>query len=897
MTFWGKLFRRRPRQTGVAVKDSKSGAQMVVSDKSGRGIVVEGCEAVRDMSLHASGTPDESYETKEKLPAKLHSIDINRTLVGGNLIAVAGDVFLPQLPSVASIHQIPPPPKDFVGRTSELHELSAVGTRDQANLFGLHGMPGVGKTVLARKLAETLSFLFPGGHLNIDLKGKTTEPLTVCEVMIYVIRSFLPTVELPTDESAIAGFYQSVLHEKRVLLLMDDATSSEQIGQLIPPRGCGMLITSQEQLAVPGMVSRHITTLRPEDAEALLLTIAPRLGEAAKEIARICENLPFALRLAGGAIATQPDLVPHDYVRILSDDAHKLDLIAAVMKLSYDLLSKDAKANWRALSIFADSFDIAAAGAIWHVDRPMAAEIMNYLVRHNLVEWNESSNRYRLHHLLRVFALHQVSNEERWTSERLFFNFFLDIFFQSDQLYRRGGAETIVGLSTFDLERTNIEAAQSWVIAHAEDNDIAAQAAANFPLHGGHVLRMRVHPSKRIELYEVSLKAARRIRDDNLTGSLSYMIGLTYLELGDSKKAISYHREYLSLGRRLNDLSMQAAAFTALGQASDNLGQYERAISMFEQALTLSRKLNDRTAESTELLYLGQAHQSLRRSASAENCLLSSLKIARELQIRQNEGSALAALAALHLDHACEDAFRFSRGALDIFRKLGYRGGEAGVLETLGRLRVRKGEFAEGLKLQNEAVAIFRDIGDTIGENKAVGNIGNSYAENGHHETAVSYYQRQVNTALVVGDIQGEGNGHINMAKSLISIGMAEEAVTEAKTALDIFRDLRLAHAECGGYAVLAEAYSSMKCTEMATECYLDRIRFARLIGHKLCEAESHFDMAKIFHQIGAKADARVCAEASLAIFVKLDSAVAVDVREQLREWQNNKAGPRSPIK
>ena len=183
--------------------------------------------------------------------------------------------------------------------------------------------------------------------------------------MIYVIRSFLPTVEIPSDEGSIAGLYQSLLHDKRALLLMEDASSDEQIKPLIPPRNCALIITSQPVITVPGIFLKNIPTLPPKDAEALLLSIAPRIGSMAHQIAELCGHLPFALRLAGGVIATHIDLTPSEYVTRLADETRQLQLIEATVKLSYELLTAGRRQFWRGLSIFPNSFDIAAAAGIW----------------------------------------------------------------------------------------------------------------------------------------------------------------------------------------------------------------------------------------------------------------------------------------------------------------------------------------------------------------------------------------------------------------------------------------------------------------------------------------------------------------------------------------------------
>jgi hypothetical protein len=79
-------------------------------------------------------------------------------------------------------------------------------------------------------------------------------------------------------------------------------------------------VTSRTHFTLPGLVARNLDELPHEDACDLLLKIAPRINGTAGEIARICDRLPFALRLAGGALAERTDLTPDFYLRQLTDE-------------------------------------------------------------------------------------------------------------------------------------------------------------------------------------------------------------------------------------------------------------------------------------------------------------------------------------------------------------------------------------------------------------------------------------------------------------------------------------------------------------------------------------------------------------------------------------------------
>src|SRR5262249_27594760 len=166
------------------------------------------------------------------------------------------------------------------------------------------------------------------------------------EAMSYVIRAYHPGAKLPESEAELRSIYLSALHNQRALLLMDNAKDEKQVEPLIPPAGCRLIITSRQSFTLPGIFAKNLDCLPPTDACKLLLAIAPRIGELAGEIARLCGYLPFALLLAGRVIAKRRNIKPTDYMRQLADAQKRLELIEASMGLSYDILSEEQQQRW-----------------------------------------------------------------------------------------------------------------------------------------------------------------------------------------------------------------------------------------------------------------------------------------------------------------------------------------------------------------------------------------------------------------------------------------------------------------------------------------------------------------------------------------------------------------------
>ena len=261
-------------------------------------------------------------------------IDQRGQKVIGPQINAAGDVNLPP-PSLVLVPHLPPLPRDFTGRDEELQDLLD-GFDRGATITGLRGMGGIGKTALAYALAEKLADRYPDGQILVELRGTSPEPMTPAEAMAKVVRIYYPEAKLPESEAELARIYHSLLHDLRVLLLLDNAADDRQVRPLLPPASCGMIVTSRRKFALPGLVPVDLDVLPVDKAVNFLLKFwkagAPpsteQLGDKdLLEIARLCGLLPLALRAAGSLLAHSPDISPVQLAQDLKDERQRLKRI------------------------------------------------------------------------------------------------------------------------------------------------------------------------------------------------------------------------------------------------------------------------------------------------------------------------------------------------------------------------------------------------------------------------------------------------------------------------------------------------------------------------------------------------------------------------------------------
>ncbi len=698
-----------------------------------------------------------------------------------------GQPDLPKPTAFPTLHQLPTPPADFTGRGEDLDFLrSSLAEGGTGAIFGLRGMGGVGKTTLALKLANELKPRFPDAQIYLDLKGVDPQPLTAAQAMSHVIRAFHPETLLPESEAELVGLYRSVLDGKRALLLMDNAARKEQVEPLIPPSICLLLVTSRHHFTLPGLAARDLDEMPEEDAKALLLRIAPRIGGAADEIARLCGRLPLALRLAGSALAERLDLSPSEYARRFKEGKEKLAPVEASLKTSYDLLSEERRHLWRLLAVFPGAFDAEAAAAIWELEIDDARSHLGELVRSSLVEWEGTEERYRLHDLARTFGEKQMTTAEKDGDQRRHSEHFLEVLRSVDSLYQQGGQKSGLGLGLFDREWRNIRAGQAWAAAQFNKDKETADLCSSYPDAGAYSLNLRQHPKEGIQWREVGLAAAQHLGDRSAESSHLSNLGLAYAALGETRRAIEFYEQDLTIAREIGDRRGKGMTLDNLGNAYAALGETRRAIEFHEQALTIAREIGDRRGEGMALGNLGIAYANLGETRRAIEFYEQDFTIAREIGDRRGEGNVLGNLGIAYANLGeTQRAIEFYEQRLTIACEIGDRRGEGNSLGNLGNAYANLGETQRAIEFYEQRLTIAREIGDRRGEGSALGNLGNAYADLGETQRAIEFYEQHLTIAREIGDRRGEGNASWNLGLALEQEGDLTRAADLMQVCVD----------------------------------------------------------------------------------------------------------------
>jgi len=325
--------------------------------------------------------------------------------------------------------QLPPAPGDFVGRERlwERLRLALRPSGEAVALAVLSGIGGVGKTALALRFAHGIRGDYPDGQLYVDLRGDGGRPADPADVLVdFLLALGMPAAAIPSTPTARAGAYRTLTADRRILVLLDNASDTAQVTPLLPgtPGNSALITTRHRSLVPPGATRFEVPLPDQEEAVAMLgrFTGDAEIAadpELALELVHACGQLPLALRIIGARAAARPGRGLGAQLLRLRAEEHQLDelraggiSVEATFQVGYRALAR-AQARAMRLCALLDAADFPVAVAAVLLDQPEAEteEQLEHLVEAGLLE-PHSADRYRFHDLVRAFAARRADRED-----------------------------------------------------------------------------------------------------------------------------------------------------------------------------------------------------------------------------------------------------------------------------------------------------------------------------------------------------------------------------------------------------------------------------------------------------------------------------------------------------
>jgi DNA-binding SARP family transcriptional activator len=331
-------------------------------------------------------------------------------------------------PEVSVAHvvpaQLPPALPALAGRRSELDWLDGLLTGPGA-VGVVTGTAGVGKTTLVVSWAHGIADRFPDGVLYASLRGfdPNHPPLFPSDVLVqFLLGLGVAAPDLPEQSNERVALYRSLVAERRMLVLLDNARTTEQVRPLLPPgRGSVAVVTSRSRLdglAVSNAAKVFsLDTLPPADAVRVVEELAgPDPGERYRRIAQLCGHLPLALRIAGARLTASPQWTSEDLIGELANERTRLAAldvdgvdgsdtsVRAALDVSFRGLPAEVADTFRALGVLTcPSFGPHLVAAVSGTDVVDARRRLRALAAHHLLTETRRDS-FAAHDLVRLYA-------------------------------------------------------------------------------------------------------------------------------------------------------------------------------------------------------------------------------------------------------------------------------------------------------------------------------------------------------------------------------------------------------------------------------------------------------------------------------------------------------------
>jgi tetratricopeptide (TPR) repeat protein len=657
--------------------------------------------------------------------------------------------------------QLVAPPRLFTGRKDQLAALTRnLDERGEAGatvvISAIGGAGGIGKTALALYWAYQHVERFPDGQLYVNLRGfdPSGEPLRA-EV---AVRGFLDALgvdpaAIPVDLDAQAALYRGQLAGKRMLVVLDNVHSTEQVEPLLPGSPtCTVLITSRRRLT--GLITRHgaqslgLDMLTQAEARELFTRhvgvdrVAAAEPEAVTELLSWCAGLPLAVSIVAARAAQHPNFPLALLAEELREESARLNALEggepsaslrAVFSWSYHALAGE-QAEVFGLLALAPGPDISlpAAASLTALSIPRARVVLGRLEDASLVQ-QPVPGRWRMHDLVRLYATEQAHHDQpedsREAGLRRLVEYYTHTAYTGDRALDRhrtpitisspvsgchpGSVEDDTSaLAWFDTEHACLLAAQDLAIEHGWYTLVWQLAWALHTFHW-----RRGHLRGQVISWQAGLVAAEQLSDTAIRILTYRLLGSAYARVGSHEEAFGHLRHALMMAEHAGDVLSQAHTHRALARAWEQRKDNQQALHHATHALRLYQTLNTPLWEANALDLVGWYQARLGRYQQART--------------------------------HCADA-------LALYRKHYDRDGEATALDSLGYIAHHTTQHAQALDYYHQALTLFRDR-NTYHEANTLNHLGHTHAALGDHDQArhswqqaLQLYQVQHRTADII---------------------------------------------------------------------------------------------------------------------------------------------------
>lgn len=817
-----------------------------------------------------------------------------------------------------SPRQLPPDLRDFVGREQVIEQISGLLEPDAATgvpLVVVSGPPGAGKTALAVRVAHELAVKFPDGQLYADLRGFSVTPaLTPLQVVSrFLVSLGVAGQQVPSDLDEVTTLYRTLLADRRVLVLLDNAAAPSQVRPLLPNTpGCAVLVTSRNELrgltALQGSRPVNLDVLPPAQSYQVLAEIvgADRIDAepgAAADIATLCGHLPLALRIAAANLVARPTSTVGEFAAELRQgnllarlviDGDDEAAVRGAFELSYTTLPTAAARLFRLLGLVPGAdLDVGAAAALGDVPAEEVTRLLDQLTAANLVG-RSAGTRFQLHDLVRLYAIDRCHLEEDAASiaaatERLYLFYLLRVDAAARLLYpvwitllrpeqdsaavRARFANSSQALTWMDQEFLNVTAAIAYPEGPADLAWPMAEALRPYLVTQGR------YRAEGLSACLTVLAEAVKAKNSRAAAAMHNTVAAVYNRHAEYERAMWHYNEELLAHRTGEFVIGEARALIAIGNVYQAMGELDEAAKHIADGLRLAEDNGSRPVSCLGWLNVSFVEMLRGNLDDAEHAARQALSLCDDDGGRIAEGECRSILGELLLRRGrCIEAIEEFSKARYLYLSNSVSHYEADVLGLLALAHRELGDYDAAQRHAESAVATANESSAHDEEADALAILGSIYLRLGRATQALATFDKALALARRIGHVRAEIVAEHGLTEHRRNSGDLASAEVHAGTALAVCRS--------AGFQTL----------EGQTETLLGWIKLdmgdlAAAAAHSRRAAEIHdrtdgrLDRARALHVLGLAQHALGDDEAALrcwrqAIAALPEAATTPDVTE-----------------
>ncbi|MEU1881360.1 BTAD domain-containing putative transcriptional regulator [Streptosporangium sp. NPDC020072] len=723
-------------------------------------------------------------------------------------------------------------PADVTGFVGREHDLALLRRNALAagapSIATVTGAAGAGKTALAVRFGHLVAEEFPDGRLYVNLRGHAARPpMPPLEALVRMLGSLgIPPERIPEQEEAAAGLYRSRLSGRRMLVLLDDARTAEQVRPLLPgDPGCLVVVTSRNALA--GLTVSHgawnlsLGVLDRDNSARLLASMVgeQRLSaepEAAERIVRLCGGLPLALRVAAATLATRPRRSLGEYAAALS--ARGLDLlridgdvaVRAAFELSYTGLPEAERRLFRLLGLVqGPDVTASAVASLADIEIAEAEQLLDRLAAAHLIE-EYRPYRYTCHDLLRQYAGELTLRDDDPATgvralERLGDRYLAEAVAAAESAYPSitrlplpvpsGLGPRAEAMAWFSAEQANLVAFALHAAGAADPSSATRRPPVTGPRRHawliadalrGHLVHHTATSLADIVAIADAATHAATVEDDPLGLAAAHLCaGTAALCRADYSAAHAACELAIRYSEHAGWSAGAAAAHNNAATACHDLGRLRQAIDHLVRSVELNREIGDTYGEARAMGNLGTVHLECGDLEEAERHLRDALALHRHLRGSELSHSLNELATVRRLSGDLDEALALATEALGHDRESGLHVPEAKSLTTLAEIHRDRGRLDLALEAVVSAGERAEGARHVYAMCRATHVLGTVQAMTGQHGEALDAHQRALTYAVTAGMVHLQVRPLLGLARAHADLGTHDRAIRYARQALD----------------------------------------------------------------------------------------------------------------